>query len=810
MSRPRADAIPKSKIENPYGYFDEANGEYVITRPDTPTPWINYLGEGRYGGIISNTAGGYSFDRDPRNRRVTRYRYNAVPVDQPGRYIYLRDQESGEYWSPTWQPVVGCRLEAYECRHGLAYTRIRSTYREIAASVLYFVPPDDPSLSRGSGVRAPCEVWVLRVKNLSDQVRRLRSFSYVELSFYDAVIDQQNLDWGMHIVHSRQEDGAIYVSTQFRPTTSFFSSNAAIAGFDSDRETFMGRYRDLANPEVVETGQPRNSQAPRGNNIGSLCHELTLAPGEEKEIIYILGVTDDREAIIPVLTRYRDPHHVQAAFQALRADWDAYLSRFTVETPDAEMNAMLNFWNQVQCRTTLYWSRFVSAYETGLGRGMGTRDTAQDTLGTMHAVPAHARDMLTRIWRLQFQDGHTWHQFYPLTGEGGPGLAGEFPEWPQWFCDDHLWLIIGVCAYLRETGDFSYLEQRIPYRDGGDDTVWDHMLRAVEFTLAHRGPRGLPRLGFSDWDDTMNLDHGSGKAESVWCGQQFCRAMLDLADLCDYLGKKDDAVRFRALHQEMADIVNRTAWDGAWYARAYDDDGQPVGVQSEQYHKIGLNTQTWAVIGEIGGGDRARRAMESAHEKLNTPFGMALLWPAYDGFDERVRGTTTYPPGAKENGGIFCHAHAWAIIAAAMLGWGDRAYQYYRQILPLARTDADTFAVEPYVYCQNICGPEHPQFGRGRNAWLTGTAAWTYVAGTQWILGIRPTFTGLQIAPVIPADWPGFKATRVFRGVTYHISVERAGKGNTVSLTVDGQPVAGSIVPPPVGQPEVKVEVTLT
>ena len=493
-------AAAQPKIENPYGYFDVANREYVITRPDTPTPWINYLGEGRYGGIISNTAGGYSFDRDPRNRRVTRYRYNAIPVDQPGRYVYLRDQESGEYWSPTWQPVVGRKLEAYECRHGTAYTRISSAYQGIAASLLYFVPPDDSPLPEGLGVRAPCEVWVLRVKNVSGRSRRLRSFSYAEFSFYDAMIDQQNFDWGMHIVYSRQAEGTIYVSTKFRPTVSFFSSNVSIAGFDGDRETFIGRCRNLANPEVVETGQPHNSKSPRGNSIGSLCHDLTLSPGEEKEIIYVMGASDDPAAIAPLLARYRNPHNVQAAFQTLRADWDAYLSHFTVETPDAEMNAMLNFWNQVQCRTTLYWSRFVSAYESGLGRGVGTRDTAQDTLGTMHAVPGHARDMLTKIWHLQFQDGHTWHQFYPLTGEGGPGLAAKIPDWPQWFCDDHLWLIIGVCAYLRETGDFGYLDSVYPYWGGGEDTISGHMLRAVNFTPKPTRPArpaapGLLRLG---------------------------------------------------------------------------------------------------------------------------------------------------------------------------------------------------------------------------------------------------------------------------------------------------------------------------
>ncbi len=461
------------------------------------------------------------------------------------------------------------------------------------------------------------------------------------------------------------------------------------------------------------------------------------------------------------------------------------------------MNAMLNVWNQVQCRATLFWSRFASAYETGLGRGMGTRDSAQDTLATVQNAPERARRTLSALWKLQFRDGHTWHQVFPLTGEGGVGLAAEYPDRPQWFCDDHLWLLIATCAYLRETGNFSYLWNHVQYADEGEDSVWGHMLRAVEFTITHRGPHGLPRMGFSDWDDTLNLDHGSGKAESVMAAQQFCRAMLDLADLCDQIGKDEDGKRFRILKDEMAENLNQAAWDGEWYGRAFDDEGKPVGVKTEEHQKISLNTQTWAVIGECAPDERARQAMQSAHAWLNSPFGLAILAPAYTQGDPRVGGTTTYPPGAKENGGIFCHTNTWAIIAAARLGWNDLAYQYYRQIMPLARTDNDVLKVEPYVYCGNICGPEHPQFGYGRNAWLSGTASWTYVAGTQWILGIRPTYSGLQVSPIIPKEWLGFSARRVFRDVTYHITVERAGSGNEIALTVDGKPIEGDIIPFP-------------
>jgi cellobiose phosphorylase len=788
---------------NAYGYFDEEAREYVITRPDTPTPWLNYIGEGRYGGIVSNTGGGYSFDRDPRNRRVTRYRYNAIPVDQPGRYVYLRDQETGDYWSPTAAPVKR-HLDSYECRHGTAYTKISSTYKGIAAEILYFVPPspiDEP---------APCELWVLRVRNAGTAPRRLRIFSYAEFSLFDAFNDMTNLDWGQHIVFSSCEDGVIRVATKYKPLTFFFASSEKPAGYTCDREDFVGRGRDLADPVVVETGVPSNAPSPRGNSVGSLTHDIELAPGEERQIVYVMGATSRPAEIGRVVARYSQPSEVSAALTALRDDWAAYLSRFTVQTPDADTNAMLNFWNQVQCRTTLYWSRFVSGYETGLGRGMGTRDSGQDTLGTMHTVPDHARRMLTIIWRMQFADGHAWHQFFPLTGEGGPGLAAEYPSSPQWFSDDHLWLVLAVCAYLRETGDFAYLEQKVAYEDHAEETVWDHMLRAVDFTLNNRGPHGLPRSGFSDWNDTLNVDYGSGKAESVWTAMQFCRTMLDLAELCETLDRPADARRFAGLHASMAAAINEHAWDGAWYMRSFDDDGLPIGVSGAQHHAIDLIPQSWCVMGEVAPRERAERAVASADEKLNTRYGIALLWPPYNGADDRVRGISTYVPGAKENGGIFCHANTWSIVAAAMLGRGDDAYRYYRQILPLARTDLDLYKSEPYVYPQNICGPEHPSFGLARNAWLTGTAAWTYVAATQWILGIRPTYVGLRVAPVLPSAWPGFKAHREFRGAAYEITVRREGPGNAVSLVVDGVAVDGDVVPLPApGTGSVTVDVSL-
>jgi cellobiose phosphorylase len=788
---------------NPYGYFDVGLREYVITRPDTPTPWINYIGAGRYGGIVSNTGGGYSFDRDPRNRRVSRYRYNGVPVDQPGRYVYLRDQDTGDYWSPTWQPVRA-ELDRYECRHGTAYSRIEGSHGGIEASILYLVPPglaDDP---------APVELWILRLRNVGPTSRRLRTFSYVEFSLPDALADLTNLDWAQHIVFSTCDGGIIRVGTKFNPLVYFLGSSRSPVGYTCDREDFVGRGRDLRDPIVVETGTPADRPSPRGNSVGSLAHDVMLAPGDEARITYVMGATSEPALIAGVVERFSAPGVADAALASIRRDWDEFLSCFTVRTPDPGVDAMLNFWNQVQCRTALYWSRFVSAYETGLSRGIGIRDSAQDTLGTLHADPARAREMLTRLWALQFADGHTWHQFFPLTGTGGPGLAAEHPEWPQWFSDDHLWLVIAVCAYLRETGDFGYLEQRVPYVDHGEETVWRHLLRAVAFTHAHRGPHGLPRSGFSDWNDTLNVDHGSGRAESVWTAMQFCRAVLDLAELCRATGRARLVERMSELHANMAEVVNEHAWDGEWYLRSFDDDGRPIGAAGAPHHAIDLITQSWSILGDVAPPDRAERALAAADRILDTEFGLALLWPPYDGADARVVGTATFVPGAKENGGIFCHANAWSIAAAAARGRGDDAYRYYQQVLPLVRPSFDVYCAEPYVYAQNVCGPAHPSFGLARNAWLTGTAAWTWYAASQGILGIRPTYYGLSIAPALPSTWPGFFAHRVFRGTAYEITVTRRGPGSRASLFVDGSPLEGNVVPlPPPGTSAVTVEVVV-
>ena len=620
----------------------------------------------------------------------------------------------------------------------------------------------------------------------------------MELSFIDASSDLHNLDWSQHILSSRYDEdlNAIVAGTRFSPTAQFFASDRPPLGYDSDREAFVGPYRGLEDPVAVVAGRSGGSEAPRGNNIGSFCHEVVLEPGAEDRIVYVLGITDTPGDISTVIRRYRDPAEVELSFEA----W------VPTGRPTSRLSACRHrTWTPPPCSTA--GARCSAARPcTGRVSCPGTRPDLDGGSAPTTRLrtrwewftppPVEVASRMERLWGMQFADGHTWHQFFPFTGKGGPGLAAERPTWPQWFCDDHLWLVIATCAYLKETGDYAYLQRRVAYARGeavgspsavsgsdepgharSDDTIRGHMLAALDFTLANRGPHGLPRSGFADWDDTLNVDHGSGLAESVWCAMQFCRAMLDLSELAGHLERPEEVARFQALHHEMAHAVNACAWDGTWYGRSFDDDGRLVGVSSEARHRINLIPQSWCVIGEVAPPERAELAMASAHEFLGTPYGPALMWPPYDGGDPRVNGTSTFPPGAKENGGIFCHAAAWSVVAAAKMGDGDRAYEYYRLLLPLSRPDVERSAVEPYVYCQNICGPAHPQYGLGRNAWLTGAAAWMYVAVTQWILGIRPTHAGLRIAPAIPSAWPGFSARRFFRGTWYNITVTRRGPG---------------------------------
>lgn len=754
-----------------YGYFNLEDREYVITQPQTPTPWINYLGDGEYGGIISNNAGGFSFDQDPRFKRVLRYRYNGIPMDQPGRYLYLRDDETSKIWSATWQPIQAA-YDAYECRHGLGYTKITMEHEGIRTEVTYFVP---------NGQKM--ELWCFKIQNLSGRPRKISVFSYAEFCFFDAAKDQQNADWVQQIQSGEFHENTIYWNA-FMKTWDFIFMTASrpADSFDTSREEFVGRYRDLKNPLAVTNGECFNSIAHRGNGVGALCHHLKLDANATEEIVYTLGTTPEMK--LPEKAKaFLEPTAAKAALQALKAYWLDYLNAYQVETPDPELNLMLNTWNPYQCKTTFNWSRFVSLYQLGVDRGMGLRDSAQDILGVLQSIPEKAKVLLRRLLKCQFADGHAYHLFYPLTGEGTMGEAegGKY----NWYSDDHLWLIEATTAYLRETGDFAFLDEMIGYANEGENTVWNHLCQAIEFTKNHLGEHDLPLNGFADWNDALNLDRGKGRAESVWTGMLYSRVLQMMSGLANRTKKEPTAAYFENLFQAIKTAINEHAWDGNWYLQAFDDNGVKVGSHTrENEEQIYLNPQAWSIMSGIAAPERGKVALQQAMELLGTEFGLVLLYPAYKAHRADRGGVSTYPPGAKENAGIFVHTNPWFVIASLLVGEHETAYDYYRRILPIRKNEIpDRHEVEPYVYCQNILGKEHPQFGLGRNSWLTGTAAWAYVAGTQYLLGVRPDYDGLIIEPRVPAAWKEFSITRRFRGCQLQISFKR---GTEKQLLLDG------------------------
>jgi len=798
-----------------YGHFDDDRREYVITRPDTPLPWINYLGTEAFFGIISNTAGGYSYYRDARLRRITRYRYNNVPADTGGRYIYLRDNASGAYWSPSWQPTQR-KLDSYECRHGLSYTQISSAYLGIRAQTLYFVP-----------IGETLEVWRLRIRNERDQPARLSVFSSVEFCLWNAQDDATNFqrNYSTGEVEVEVDGGVIYHTTEYRERrnhVAYFGCSEPLAGFDTEREEFLGAYRGWDRPAAVERGESGGSIAHGWAPVGSHHVRLTLAPGETREVIFVLGYQENppeakfdppgsgvlaKEGVRQALSRWLRPATVADGFEQLRDSWTALLATLRVDTPDPDTNRMVNIWNPYQCLVTFLMSRSVSLFESGVDRGMGFRDSNQDLLGFAALAPARARARLLDLASTQLPTGGAYHQFQPLTKRGNNDIGSGFN-------DDPLWLVLAAAAYLKETGDAAILDEPVPYDNepGSATPLYEHLERAVQYTLDRLGPHSLPLIGRADWNDCLNLNcfsdtpgesfqttvnRADGSAESVFIAGLFILAARELVGLAQLRGLPGDG--YRAAADKMAAAVVEHGWDGAWFRRAYDYFGNVVGSSENEEGQIFVEPQGICVLAGVGVENGiATRALDSVRERLATEHGIVLVHPAYRRYHVELGEISSYPPGYKENAGVFCHTNPWVMIAEAMIGRGDAAFDYYRRINPSAREDlSDLHRCEPYVYAQMIAGKEAATPGEAKNSWLTGTAAWNLVAISQWILGIRAELGGLRIDPVLPADWPGFTATRRFRGATYEISVRKpAGLTGRAGLVfVDGEPIEGTLVP---------------
>jgi cellobiose phosphorylase len=809
-----------------YGQFDDEQREYVIDRPDTPLPWINYLGTDTYFGIVSNTAGGYSFYRDARLRRLTRYRYNNAPLDVGGRYVYVRDDATGDYWSPSWQPTPERELDDYECRHGLSYTKIGSSRRGIRAETLYFAPLGET-----------LEVWRVRVTNERDENAELSLFSSIEFCLWDAQDDATNYQRNFSTGQVEVVDGVIYHKTEYRERRdhfAYFACSEPLAGFDTQRDAFLGAYRGWDRPAVVESGSSGNSVAHGWQPMGSHHVRLALAPGETREVVFVLGYSENpkddkfdppgsqtinKTRVLPVISRWLRPEVVEQGYADLRAYWDGLLGTLHVSTPDGDTDRMVNVWNAYQCLVTFNMSRSTSMYESGIGRGMGFRDSNQDLLGFVHMIPERARERILDIAATQMEDGGAYHQYQPLTKRGNNDIGSGFN-------DDPLWLILGVAAYLKETGDHTFLDEQVPFDNapGSEVALYEHLRRSLRYTLDRLGPHGLPLIGRADWNDCLNLNCFSdtpgepfqttenatgGVAESVFIAGLFVLAAKELAEIAALRGQDGEGVVYRAAAEKMAGTITEHGWDGAWFRRAYDFHGNVIGSGENDEGQIFIEPQGICVLGGVGLEDGlAVKALNSVADRLATPHGIVLQQPAYSSYRIELGEISSYPPGYKENAGIFCHTNPWIMIAETMVGNGDRAFDYYQRLNPSAREDiSEVHRCEPYVYAQMIAGKDAPTHGEAKNSWLSGTAAWNFVAISQWILGIRPDFGGLRIDPVLPTGWPGFSATRSFRGATYEISV--SGAGRVTHLLVDGVRVEGNLIPPAVPGAVVRVEAVL-
>ena len=813
-----------------FGYFDDANREYVITDPQTPWPWINYLGNEDFFSLISNTAGGYSFYKDAKFRRITRYRYNGVPMDNGGRYFYIND--GGTVWSPGWKP---CKtpLDFYECRHGMSYTRITGAKDGIQASVLFFVP-----------LHTWAEVQKVTLTNTGDAPKKIKLYSFAEWCLWNAATDMENFQRNFSTGEVEVDGSVIYHKTEYKERRNhyaFYSVNAPVDGFDTDRETFIGLYNEFRDPQNVMAGVFTGSIAHGWSPVASHYIEVELQPGESKDYVFLLGYVENEQeekfvldaegklvfdvpgllhsGSSPVINKakaqeliaaFNTTEKVDAAFAELKIYWDALLSVYSVKSPEEKLDRMVNIWNQYQCMVTFNMSRSASFFESGIGRGMGFRDSNQDLVGFVHQIPERARERIIDIASTQFPDGGCYHQYQPLTKRGNNDIGGGFN-------DDPMWLIFGTVAYIKETGDFTILDEPVPYDNepGSEVSLMEHLRVSFNHVVDNLGPHMLPLIGRADWNDCLNLNCFSwdpnesfqttenktegSKAESLMIAGLFVVCGRDYVELCQQVGLTEEAARASKLVDDMVEAVKKHGWDGEWYLRAYDYFGRKIGSHENEEGQIFIESQGWCTMAGIGLEEgMVQKALDSVKERLDCEHGIVLNNPAFTRYFVEYGEISSYPAGYKENAGIFCHNNPWVIIGETVLGRGDYAWDYYRKICP-SYTEANSalHKVEPYVYSQMIAGKDAAKPGEAKNSWLTGTAAWNWYAITQYILGIKPAYNGLQIDPCICSEWKEYTVTRRFRGAEYEITIKNPDgvcKGIREML-LDGQPVEGNIVP---------------
>lgn len=779
-----------------YGYFDDEKREYVINNPKTPLPWINYLGTNGFFSLISNTAGGYCFYKDAKLRRILRYRYNSIPVDNGGRYFYIND--NGDTWTPSFMPMKK-KLDRYECRHGIGYTSISGERNGISVKETFFVPVNDN-----------CEIHRVKIKNISENKKDIKLFSFVEFCLWDAQDDMLNYQRNLSTGEVEIENGIIYHKTEYRERRNhyaFYSVNSKINGFETDRDTFLGQFNGFDCPDVVVNGKTNNSVCSGWYPIASHMIDVSLECDAEKEFIFVLGyIENDNDKKFDSLNvinkdkaklmqeRYSTSEKCDIVFEELKQYWDKLLSVYTIKSNDEKLNRMVNIWNPYQCMVTFNMSRSASYYESGIGRGMGFRDSNQDLIGFVHQIPERARERIIDIASTQFADGSAYHQYQPLTKKGNNDIGSGFN-------DDPLWLILGTIAYIKETGDFDILNESVPFDNDSNNcaTLLEHLNRSFDHVVENLGPHGLPLIGRADWNDCLNLNCHSTEpgesfqtfgtadgrvAESVFIAGMFVYIGNQFADLYSNLNNKEKEEYITNWVNKMVETVDKYGYDGKWFLRAYDAFGNKIGSNECEEGKIFIESQGFCVMAGIGKENgKAKMALDSVKELLECQYGITLNQPPYTKYHSELGEISSYPPGYKENAGIFCHNNPWIMIAETVIGRGNRAFEIYKKITPSYIEDiSDIHRTEPYVYSQMIAGKDAPRVGETKNSWLTGTAAWNYFAISQFILGIRPEFKGLRIDPCLPNEIDSCEIVRYFRGTKYIIKITNNGTNKGIDV----------------------------